>query len=116
MFFIRLLSQLPLSVLYGFSDFLFVVSFYVVRYRRRLVEKNLKASFPEKTIADIKLIEKEFYKNLCDYAVEMLKLLTISKEDLARRMVFRNSELTDHFKEKQQSILFLASHQFNWEW
>ena len=81
MFLIRLLAKLPLSTLYAISDFLFVVSFYVVRYRRALVWKNLKKSFPEKSTKELRLIEKEFYKNLCDYAVEMLKLVTISKEE-----------------------------------
>lgn len=116
MFFLKLLSRLPLSFLYRVSDFLFFVSFYLVRYRRSLVEKNLKRSFPEKTAQELKRIEKDFYKNLCDYAVEMLKLLTMSREALASRMVFRNPEVPEGFREKQQSILFLASHQFNWEW
>jgi Kdo2-lipid IVA lauroyltransferase/acyltransferase len=116
MFLIRLLSKLPLSALYLISDFLFVVSFYVVRYRRRLVQKNLRQSFPQKSNEELRLIEKEFYRNLCDYSVEALKLLSISKEELSRRMVFKDNKILDHYKSKNQSILFLASHQFNWEW
>lgn len=116
MFFIRLLSRLPLSVLYRFSDFLFLLSFYVVRYRRKLVQKNLKNSFPLKSDSELRQIEKEFYKNLGDYAVEMLKLLTISKEELAKRMSFAKMDVLEDFKQRGQSILFLASHQFNWEW
>jgi KDO2-lipid IV(A) lauroyltransferase len=65
---------------------------------------------------DRKQIEKEFYKNLCDYAVESLKLVTMSKEELNRRMVFTNPEVPQNFSASNQSILFLASHQFNWEW
>lgn len=116
MFFLRLLSRLPLSFLYAFSDFLFFVSFHVVRYRRKLVAKNLKKSFSDKTEHELKAIERAFYRNLCDYGVEMLKLLTMSKDELSRRMVFKNPEVPESFKQKQQSILFLASHQFNWEW
>lgn len=116
MFLTRLLSRLPLSVLYIISDFLFLGSFYIVRYRRRLVSRNLQNAFPEKDQKALKEIEKDFYKNLCDYAVEMLKLVTISKEELSRRMVFTNPGLIEQFKTANQSILFLASHQFNWEW
>ena len=116
MFFIRLLSRLPLPILYIFSDFLFVASFYVIRYRRRLVKRNLRNSFPERDWKELKKIEKEFYKNLCDYAVEMLKLVTMSKEELSHRMVFKNPEVLEKYKAANQSILFLASHQFNWEW
>ena len=116
MFFIRLLSRLSLPILYKISDILFFISFYLIRYRRKLVSSNLERSFPDKTIVDRKQIEKEFYKNLCDYAVESLKLVTMSREELNRRMVFTNPEVPQNFSASNQSILFLASHQFNWEW
>ncbi|HEY5746703.1 MAG TPA: lysophospholipid acyltransferase family protein [Chryseolinea sp.] len=116
MFFIRLLSRLPLPVLYAFSDFLFAVSYYLVRYRRAMVQKNLKNSFPEKTEAERSRIEKQFFKDLCDYAVEMLKLLTISQEELGRRVVFKNPEVSNRYILNGQSLLNLASHNFNWEW
>jgi len=116
MFFIRLLSRLPLPVLYAFSDFLFAVSYYLVRYRRAMVQKNLKNSFPEKTQAERSQIEKQFFKDLCDYAVEMLKLLTISQEELGRRVVFKNPEVSNRYILNGQSLLNLASHNFNWEW
>lgn len=116
MFFLKFISRLPFPVLYALSDFLFFVSFYIIRYRRRLVEQNLKRSFPEKTANELNNIEKNFYKNLCDYGVELLKLLTISKKELSRRMVFKEMHVPESFRDGNQSILFLASHQFNWEW
>lgn len=116
MFLIRFLSRLPLRILYIISDFLFFTSFYLVRYRRGMVKRNLLNSFPEKSEDERMAIEKEFYKNLCDYAVETLKLVTISKEELSRRMEFKNMEVLERFSAANQSILFLASHQFNWEW
>ena len=80
------------------------------------MKRNLRNSFPERDWKELKKIEKEFYKNLCDYAVEMLKLVTMSKEELSHRMVFKNPEVLEKYKAANQSILFLASHQFNWEW
>jgi len=116
MFFIKLISYTPLSVLYLVSDFLFFISFYVVGYRKKLVRRNLKNSFPEKTKEELRKIERKFYKNLSDYAVETLKLLTISKEELAKRMVFKTPELPLHYAHQNQSVLILSSHHFNWEW
>lgn len=116
MFFVRLLSRCPLWFLYGLSDFLFMIGYHVLRYRRKLVQKNLRNSFHQKSNAELHQIERTFYKNLCDYAVESLKLLTITKEELAKRMVYKNPELIDYYKAKDQSILLLSSHQFNWEW
>ena len=116
MFVIKLISRLPFPVLYALSDFFFVVSFHLVKYRRKLVWKNLKNSFPEKSEDELRKIEKAFYKNLCDYGVEMLKLLTISQEELGRRVKFLNPELSIKYINSGQSLLNLASHQFNWEW
>lgn len=116
MFFLSFLSRLPFAVLYAFSDFLFVVSYHVIGYRIRVVRKNLKNSFPQKNVEELKNIEKQFYRDLCDYAVETLKLLTISREELMSRMVYKNPEIVQPFASQQQSILLLTSHQFNWEW
>lgn len=116
MFFVRLISRLPLRILYLISDFLFVVSFYLVRYRRKLVQKNLRNAFPEKTDIELKIIERTFYINLCDYAVETLKLLTINGDELKKRMVFKNVEAVTKYVRQNQSMLHLACHQFNWEW
>ncbi|MGE0588777.1 MAG: lysophospholipid acyltransferase family protein [Cyclobacteriaceae bacterium] len=116
MFFLKVLARLPLPVLYLFSDFLFAVAFYLVKYRRKIVVKNLKNSFPEKGGEEIGKIERKFYHNLCDYVVETLKLLTISEEELKRRIKFTNPEVMQPYKDKGQSLLYLASHQFNWEW
>lgn len=116
MILLRLLSRLPLRVLYVLADLLFVISYYVVRYRRKLVRKNLVNSFPGKSGKELRHIEKQFYVNLCDYAVETLKLFTIRKESLAKRMVFKDVSLIEHYKQQHQPVIILAAHQFNWEW
>ena len=116
MFFLKLLSRLPLSVLYLFSDFLFVMTYHVVGYRKNMVWKNLRQSFPEKSETELKSIQKDFYRHLCDYGVETLKLLTIGQEELRARMKYTNPELVQPYKDSGQSVIMLASHQFNWEW
>lgn len=116
MFFLKLLSRLPLSVLYLFSDLLFFISYHLVGYRKKVISNNLKNSFPDKTDEELKKISRDFYHNLCDYLVETIKLLTITEGELRKRMVFKNPEVLQPFKDQNQSMLLLASHQFNWEW
>src|SRR5574344_2827791 len=111
-----LLSLLPLRVLYVLSDIFFVLAYYVLRYRRRLVRKNLMDSFPEKKESDIIKIEKGFYLFLCDYIVESMKLLTMSKKDLQRRMVFKGTETVDEIIADGQSCAIYLGHYCNWEW
>jgi len=116
MFIVRVFSWFPLWVLYRLSDISFVLIFYVLRYRREIVWKNLSNSFPEKTKAEIHSIQKEFYRNLCDHVAETIKLLTISKEELTRRMNYADVDQALKYSKKGQSVIVLASHQFNWEW
>lgn len=116
MFLLTWLSRLPFPVLYAFSNFLFVISYHVVGYRLNVVRKNLRNSFPDKSTDELQKIEKQFYKDLCDYSVETLKLLTISKEELMKRMVYKNPEIAQPYADREQSVMLLTSHQFNWEW
>lgn len=116
MFALKLFSRIPLRILYLFSDMLFVIGYYIIPYRKKLVRKHLENSFPEKTAAERRIIERRFYRNLCDYVVETLKLLTISRAQLAMRHTFTNPEIFDRYKKSNLSVLGLASHQFNWEW
>ena len=113
---LKLFSKLPLGALYLFSDFLFILVYHVIGYRKKLVWKNLKNSFPEKSDKELKRIQKKFYANLCDYGVETIKLYTIKREELSNRMIFKNPEILQPFASQQQSVIILASHQFNWEW
>ena len=95
---------------------LYGVLFYVVRYRRKVVESNLKSSFPEKDAAEIRVIEKEFYHFFCDYIVESVKLLTMSREDLKRRMVFKGTDIVETIVKEGQSCAVYLGHYCNWEW
>jgi KDO2-lipid IV(A) lauroyltransferase len=48
--------------------------------------------------------------------VETLKLLTISQDELTKRMVYKNPGRIREYTDHQQSVILFASHQFNWEW
>lgn len=109
-------SLLPLRIHYIISDFLFWLLYKVIGYRRRVVWKNLSASFPEKSQAELKDIECGFYHFLCDYFVETVKMMTISKKEIKKRMVFKGIEDLDEVIESGQSIASYLGHYCNWEW
>lgn len=111
-----LFSLLPLRIHYIISDFLFWLLYKVIGYRRRVVWKNLSASFPEKSEAELKEIERGFYHFLCDYFVETVKMMTISKKEIKKRMVFKGTEDLDEVIESGQSIALYLGHYCNWEW
>lgn len=110
------LSRLPLSVLYLLSDVLYVLVYYVIGYRKKVVKQNLRNAFPEKSEAALKQIRKDFYRQFMDVVVEILKLRTMNKTEMERRIVFANQELLDDFVQKGTPVIAMGSHSCNWEW
>ncbi|MBE6317599.1 MAG: acetyltransferase [Bacteroidales bacterium] len=111
-----LISIMPFWILYGISDVIYVILYYVVRYRRKIVTKNLKESCPEYNTSERKKIERQFYHNFSDYIVETIKIGHISDSQIKERMVFNNMDIIDRLFSEKRSIVAYFSHCGNWEW
>ena len=111
-----LLALLPFRALYILSDGVCFLMRHVVHYRRKVVRKNLKNSFPEKSEAELREIEREFYRYICDYMLEEIKMMRMSFEDLSRRMEYGNTEEYLAMLEKHGGIVVLIPHYANFEW
>jgi len=116
MWLLKLLSFFPLWFLYLISNLLYLFIYYITPYRKKDVFEHLQRSFPDKTDTEIKQIAKQFYRNIADVLVESIKAMRISERALAQRVVFKNPELLQPWIDKQQSMIFMAAHQCNWEW
>lgn len=113
---IRLLSRLPLPVLYFLARVIYLSFYHVIRYRRTVVHENLKNSFPDKSEAERREIAKQFYRNYSDVLVEMLKTLSIGKEELLERVQFSNQQVLRRFLDHEQSVIVMLAHQCNIDW
>lgn len=112
--FLYLLSLLPFAVLYFFSDGIYFFLYYVFGYRRKIVKANLKIAFPEKSEKEIHKISKQFYHNLTDTFVEIIKLISMSNRTFEKRCKGDFSIITDLIKQGK-NVQLHAGHQFNWE-
>lgn len=109
------LSLLPFWVLYRISDILYVLIFYVIGYRKKIVYTNLRNSFPEKSDQEIRQIAKKFYRYLPDIVVESIKMRTISKKQVQERIELLNEkEVIRHF-EAGKAVIGVTAHYANWE-
>ena len=115
-FFLNLFSRMPFRVLYALSDGLFYVLYYLIGYRRKIVCRNLTESFPEKGEAEIRRIEKQFYRFFMDMILESCKLASISPEEISRRMRFKNTEGINAMLRQGKSNVVYLGHYGNWEW
>ncbi len=110
------LSRLPFAVLYGFSDILWLLTYYVIGYRKKVVTDNLRRSFPEKSTQELNLIARNFYRNLSDIALESLKILSITEKELRARIHITNPEVCLKYLNAGQPVIVMTSHLGNWEW
>ena len=106
-------SIFPLWVHYLFSDALYFLLYYVVGYRRRIVRQNISSAFPEKPEAEVQQVEHEFYHWFCDYLVETIKMMTISEQEMRRRMTFKGTEVIDQLVSEGVSCGVMLGHYCN---
>ena len=110
-------AMLPFKVLYLLSDVVYLIVYYVARYRRKVVRDNLVKSFPEKSLPEIVKIEKKFYSSFCDYIVETVKLMRIDSEKIKEFIRFEGVEEAERLivGEGRPGVVYIG-HFFNWEY
>ena len=117
LFLIRILSLIPLSALYVMADtLLYPLMYYVVRYRRKIVNKNLSNSFPEKNAKELKQLEKRFYRRFAASIVEIVYGYRITDEEMRQRVVFENLEVVEQLAHQNKGVFLMMGHLGNWEW
>lgn len=116
--FIYLLSVLPFPLLYGLSNIVYFLLFYLLGYRKEVVLKNLRNSFPEKSEKEIQIISRRFYRYFCDLFLETFKTLSISRKTMLKhcRLEENAQRLFDQLAADNQSIMVVMGHLGNWEW
>ena len=110
------LSLLPLWLHYLFSDILFVAVAYVLRYRHRVISKNLSSAYPDKSDKELKKLRMQFYRHFCDILVETVKYTSITDKNIMRRMKFTGADKVAEILNSGQSVALLLGHYGNWEW
>ncbi len=111
-----LISLLPFFILYRIADILFLITYYIIGYRRSVVRENLQSAFPEKTKAERLAIEKKYFRYLADLIVESIKLCTISTGEVQKRIHIVNMDLIESIAFKQgRSVIGAVGHYGNWE-
>lgn len=113
-----IISLIPLRLLYLFSDIALAITYLCppIRYRKKIVRKNLKASFPDYTKKELMRIEMNFYHNFFDTLVESLKICSMSPKWMSRHMEFVGIDHINRDLEQERSIVVYMGHIGNWEW
>jgi KDO2-lipid IV(A) lauroyltransferase len=114
--FSRTITLLPMGALHLLSDLLWPLFYHVIRYRRNVVEINLKNAFPEKSQGERNRIARKFYRHLTDMILETLKAMRMTPEQISKRFFAPDTSLTDRYYSEGRDVVALGSHYNNWEW
>lgn len=113
--FTGVITLLPLRALYVLSDFLYLLLGWFPSYRKKIVETNLRNSFPEKSEKEIRKIRNRFYRHLADVFIESLKMSNMSWKELQERFTYSGVEEVDRVFEEKRDIIAVTAHYGNWE-
>ncbi|MEN8927403.1 MAG: lysophospholipid acyltransferase family protein [Flavobacteriales bacterium] len=109
------LSILPYALLYGISNFMFLLLYYIFGYRKKVIVGNIYSSFPELEEKEKNKIVRKFYLHFCDLIVEAIKNFTVSEKQIKKRVQFSNVDLMDQLYDKGKSVVMIGGHYGNWE-
>lgn len=111
-----LISILPFRLLYAFSDFVYLIVYRLIGYRKKTVRNNLKMTLPHLSEKERRLVEKKFYHHMCDMFLEMIKTMSISQKEMEKRFAFTNLEVYKDLEKKGKSIAIITAHYATYEW
>lgn len=111
-----LISIMPFPLLYAFSDFIYVILYYVIGYRKKTVRQNIAMALPHLSDKERLVIEKKSFHHLCDMFLEMAKTMTISEKEINKRFKYTNLEVYLDLEKKGKSIALMCAHYASYEW
>ncbi|MCK5134337.1 MAG: lysophospholipid acyltransferase family protein [Bacteroidales bacterium] len=113
---IWLLHLLPEQMLYFFSDCLYVINYYLVGYRKKVVFDNISNAFPDYSQQEVRRTAKRFYHHLCDLILESAISHFYSESRAMKRIKYTNPELLDDIYRKGKQVMAVTAHYGNWEY
>jgi len=112
----RVLTHVPLRVLYAFASVLGWLSYHVYPYRVQVVRDNLVKAFPEFDESQLRGVIRRYYDGFAQMLVEIIKAISMPPDEIRRRVRIVNVEAPRAQLAQGQSVLLVAAHQCNWEW
>jgi KDO2-lipid IV(A) lauroyltransferase len=91
------------------------LAFRVLRLRLRVVRENLRRSFPDRSVEQLRTIEREFVRRQGEVAAEVLYSTRIDARELGERVTITNPQVLASAGSPRPMIL-VGAHHCNAEW
>jgi len=108
-------DRLLLRLCYAVCGLAAWLAFRVLRLRLRVVRENLRRSFPDRSAAQLRAIEREFVRRQGEVAAEVLYSTRIDAGELGERVTITNPQVLASAGAPRPMIL-VGAHHCNAEW
>jgi len=109
-------SLLPIQILYLVSKIIRFIVYDILCYREKVVIDNIQNTFIEKSQTEVIKLKNNFFDYFFELIVEIIKLLSISNDELNKRFTFSNINVIEHALKQNKSVIVVVGHYGNWEW
>lgn len=111
-----IISRLPFSILYKFSDLIYFLVYHVIGYRKKTVRYNINHTLTHLSNSEKLEVEKKFFRHMCDMFLEMIKTMGMTEEEMKKRFVITNIDLIKSYEAQGKSVALMCAHYASWEW
>ena len=111
-----LFSLLPIQILYLVSKIIKFIVYDILCYREKVVIDNIQNTFIEKSQTEVIRLKNDFYNYFFELIVEIIKLISISNDELQKRFTFTNINIIQQALKRNNSVIVVVGHYGNWEW
>lgn len=112
----RIIASLPRWLVYIIADFLWFWGYKVFGYRRKVIQGNIKACFPDFSKAEVKKTASAFARQFFQVLGEAIFSYKFKVEDWKDKIVIENARKVKEYLKENKTVLVTYGHTTNWEW
>jgi KDO2-lipid IV(A) lauroyltransferase len=111
-----ILRRLPFRFGHILVIFLRFFTQYIFKYRKKVILKNLKLSFPELSEEHIRTMVGDVYKNFLQLWIEVMQTWRLNNEFISENFDIFNWEIVEQAIKEERGLILVTGHLGNYEW
>jgi len=105
-----------MPIVHGLAWLLYIFLFYIVRFRRKIADENIRNSFPDLNRSQQRALVKQHYRNFSQVSLEIFKSIKMQPSSMAKQVSFTNAEILQEPLQGGQTIIVSLGHHCNQVW
>ncbi len=111
-----IVKNTPNAVSFPILNFISWIVYTIDKKHRKIIKTNLDFAYGKNlSNEEKKRVEKKCYKNLVYFLADFIKNQGITKEELSKKVSFKNREILDNAIKNRENIILITAHYGNWE-